>query len=88
MAGILAGGAQKKIVKFSKGLVPVVLRQVHVRRREARFVKVVPAMGGHWVMLCNQASEFGPKLKQILDLIRTILAERGLFTCAVGCVRI
>lgn len=62
------------------GLVPSVLMQEHVRRREARLVKVTPAMGGHRVMLCNQASEFGPKLKQILDLIRTILAERNLFT--------
>ena len=61
------------------GLVPTMLMQEHVRRREARFVKVSPAMGGHRVMLCNQASEFGPKLKQILDLIRTILVERGLF---------
>jgi DNA-binding transcriptional LysR family regulator len=61
------------------GLVPTVLMQEHVRRREARFVRVSPAMGGHRVMLCNQASEFGPKLKQILDLIRTILAERSLF---------
>jgi DNA-binding transcriptional LysR family regulator len=62
------------------GLVPTVMMQDHVRRREARFVTVSPAMGGHRVMLCNQASEFGPKLQQILDLIRTILAERRLFT--------
>lgn len=61
------------------GLVPTILMQEHVRSREARFVKVLPAMGGHRVMLCNQASEFGPKLQQILDLIRTILTERGLF---------
>jgi DNA-binding transcriptional LysR family regulator len=61
------------------GLVPTILMQEHVRRREARFVRVSPAMGGHRVMLCNQASEFGPKLKQILDLVRTILSERGLF---------
>jgi DNA-binding transcriptional LysR family regulator len=61
------------------GLVPVVMMQEHVRRREARFVPVSPAMGGHRVMLCNQASEFGPKLQQILDLICTILKERRLF---------
>lgn len=62
------------------GLVPTILMQEHVRRREARFLTVTPVMGGHRVMLCNQASEFGPKLKQILDLIRAILVERGLFT--------
>ncbi len=61
------------------GLVPVRLMQEHVRRREARALVVTPAMGGHRVMLCHQASEFGPRLQQILGLIGTIVAERRLF---------
>jgi hypothetical protein len=31
-------------------------------------------MGAHRVMLCNQASDFGSKLQQSLDLTRTILS--------------
>jgi hypothetical protein len=37
-------------------------------------------MGARRVMLCNQASDFGSKLQQILDLYPSILAERRLFT--------
>ncbi len=62
------------------GLAPVRLMEEHVRRQEAQQVTVAPAMGGHRVSLCYQASEFGPKLQQVLDLVRSVIAERRLFT--------
>ena len=62
------------------GLIPVRVMRDHVRRREARPVTTSPAIGGHQVSLCYQASEFGPNLQQILKLIRTLIAEQGVFT--------
>lgn len=62
------------------GLAPVRLMQEHVLRQEAQQVAVTPAMGGHRVSLCYQASEFGPGLQQVLDLVRSVIAERRLFT--------
>ena len=62
------------------GLVPVRLMQEHLARHEVRQVAVTPAMGGHRVSLCYQASEFGPKLQQVLDVIRSLIAERRVFT--------
>jgi hypothetical protein len=50
------------------------------RRKVSPAVFAGAARIGHRVMLCIQASEFGSKLQQILDLIRAILAERRLFT--------
>jgi hypothetical protein len=42
-------------------------------------VSVFPAIPGHRVSFCYQASEFGPSLQAILDLIRHIVAQHGLF---------
>jgi DNA-binding transcriptional LysR family regulator len=62
------------------GLVPVRLMQDHLAGKDARQVAVTPAMGGHRVSLCYQASEFGPKLQQVLDVVRSVIAERRVFT--------
>ena len=61
------------------GLVPVRLMAEHVRQRTARQVAVHPAMGGHRVSLCYQASEFGPKLQQVIDLVNALIDEKRLF---------
>ncbi len=65
---------------LAMGLVPVRLMAEHVRQRTAQHVEVSPAMGGHRVSLCYQASEFGPKLQQVLDLMRSLITEQQLFT--------
>ena len=65
---------------LAMGLVPVRLMAEHVRQRTAQHVEVTPAMGGHRVSLCYQASEFGPKLQQVLDLMRLLISEQQLFT--------
>ena len=61
------------------GLIPVCVMQGHLSCRDARIVAVSPDIGGHRVSLCYQASEFGPKLQGILDLMRTVIAEQRLF---------
>jgi hypothetical protein len=34
---------------------------------------------GHRVSLCYQASEFGPSLTSVLDIIRELIAQHRLF---------
>ena len=66
------------------GLIPVRLMQDHLRRRELRILAVSPEIGGHHVSLCYQASEFGPKLQQILELTREVIAEQRLFSSDIA----
>ena len=61
------------------GLIPVRVMRDPLRRREARIVNVSPAIDGHRVSPCYQASEFGPKLQQILELTRAVIIEQQLF---------
>lgn len=62
------------------GLIPVRVMREHLDRREVRVVDVLPEVAGHQVSLCYQVSEFGPKLEQVLDVVRTVLIEQQLFT--------
>ncbi len=62
------------------GLVPVRLMQEHLADKDARQVVVIPAVGGHRVSLCYQASEFGPKLQQVMNVVRSVIAERRVFS--------
>ncbi|MFI5013690.1 MAG: LysR family transcriptional regulator [Hyphomicrobiales bacterium] len=61
------------------GLVPVRVMQDEITRGQAKQLPVLPAIPGHRVSLCYQASEFGPSLKLILDLMRELIAHHKLF---------
>ena len=61
------------------GLVPVRVVQAELARGDAMLVPVSPGITGHRVYLCYQAREFGPSLKQILGLMRELIARNGLF---------
>jgi DNA-binding transcriptional LysR family regulator len=65
---------------FTIGLMPVRVMRAELARGEARLLEIAPAMPGHRVSLCYQASEFGPSLQQILDVIRKLVVEEELFT--------
>ncbi|MGH7077888.1 MAG: LysR substrate-binding domain-containing protein [Acetobacteraceae bacterium] len=62
------------------GLIPIRVMRDHVRRRIARSLPISPAIGGHQVSFCYQASEFGPSLQRVLKLICAVITERGMFT--------
>jgi DNA-binding transcriptional LysR family regulator len=62
------------------GLVPLRVMRNEIERGEAKLIPVTPAILGHRVSLCHQASEFGPSLQQILDLIRELVVQNRLFT--------
>jgi DNA-binding transcriptional LysR family regulator len=62
------------------GLVPIRVMQDELDRGEAKIIAVAPPIPGHRVSLCHQASEFGPNLQQILDLIRELVLRHRLFT--------
>lgn len=62
------------------GLVPIRVMRDELDRGEAKLLPVTPPIPGHRVSLCYQASEFGPSLQQILDLIRELVAWARLFT--------
>ncbi len=65
---------------LAMGLVPVRLVQEHISQGRARIVPVTPAMPGHRVSLCYQASEFGPSLQAILELMRELITQYRLFS--------
>lgn len=62
------------------GLVPVRVMREELARGTARLLPVSPPVPGHRVSLCYQASEFGPSLQEILDLIRELVTRDELFT--------
>ncbi len=62
------------------GLVPVRVLRDELERGEAKLLPVSPPIPGHRVSLCYQASEFGPSLQRILDLIREMVTRDKLFT--------
>jgi len=61
------------------GLVPVRLMQEDIAAGRVRIVTVAPAIPGHRVALCYQASEFGPSLQAISELMRQIVMQYRLF---------
>jgi DNA-binding transcriptional LysR family regulator len=62
------------------GLMPVRVMRSELARGEARLLDVSPPIPGHRVSLCYQASEFGPSLQQILDVIRELVVQEELFS--------
>jgi len=64
------------------GLVPVRVMQDELRRGDVRLLDVEPDIPGHLVWLCHQASESGPSLRQVLDLVRELIRETSLFAPA------
>ncbi len=61
------------------GLVPVRVMRDEIKAGRAKRIAVLPAIAGHRVSLCYQASEFGPSLQSILDLMRELIAHHKLF---------
>jgi DNA-binding transcriptional LysR family regulator len=59
---------------------PMRVMQAELERGEAVLVPVAPPVPGHRVFLCYQAGELGPSLEQILDLMRELIARKGVFT--------
>ena len=62
------------------GLLPVRVMRAELERGDVRLLSLVPPIPGHRVSLCYQASEFGPRLQQILDVIRELVVKDELFT--------
>ncbi len=65
---------------IATGLVPVRVMQEELERGEVKRLPLSTPIPGHLVSLCYQASEFGPSLQQILELIRSLVASHQLFT--------
>ena len=61
------------------GLVPVRVMQDELERRRAKRVAVAPEIPAHRVSICYQISEFGPGLKDLVDLTRELVARHKLF---------
>jgi DNA-binding transcriptional LysR family regulator len=62
------------------GLVPIRVMQDGLQSGEAKILPVTPPIPGHRVSLCYQASEFGPSLQQILDVIRELVVQNKVFS--------
>jgi DNA-binding transcriptional LysR family regulator len=71
---------QTIVAGLTIGLVPTRVMQAELERGEAVLVPVTPSVPGHRVFLCYQAGELGPSLEQILDLMRELIARKGVFT--------
>ncbi|HMK78840.1 MAG TPA: LysR family transcriptional regulator [Xanthobacteraceae bacterium] len=61
------------------GLVPIRVMQEEIARGKARQIPTAPQVPGHRVSLCYQASEFGPSLTSVLDIIRELIVQHRLF---------
>ena len=61
------------------GLVPIRVMQEEIARGKAKRIPTAPSIPGHRVSLCYQASEFGPSLTSVLDIIRDLIAHHKLF---------
>ena len=62
------------------GLLPVRVMRAELERGDVRLLSLTPPIPGHRVSLCYQASEFGPRLQEILDVIRELVVKDELFT--------
>ncbi|MEJ1975607.1 MAG: LysR family transcriptional regulator [Acetobacteraceae bacterium] len=65
---------------IATGLVPVKVMQEELARGTVKRLPLSVPIPGHLVSLCHQASEFGPGLQQVLELIRSLVASHRLFT--------
>ena len=61
------------------GLVPIRVMQDEISRGKAKQISTSTPVPGHRVSLCYQASEFGPSLTSVLDVIRELIAQHRLF---------
>jgi DNA-binding transcriptional LysR family regulator len=61
------------------GLMPVRVMQDRLARGEVRRLSVSPPVPGHRVSICYQISEFGPGLRQVVQLIRELVVQNKLF---------
>jgi DNA-binding transcriptional LysR family regulator len=60
-------------------LVPIRIIQAEVDAHRVKALPVMPEVPAHSVSICYQASEFGPALKTLVDLIRELIAHHQLF---------
>jgi len=60
-------------------LVPIRIIQGEIDAHRVKALPVVPEVPPHSVSICYQASEFGPALKTLVDLIRELIAHHQLF---------
>lgn len=60
-------------------LVPLRIIRSELDARRVRQLNVVPEIPPHNVSICYQASEFGPGIKTLVDLIRELIAHHELF---------
>ena len=61
------------------GLVPIRVMQEEIGRGKAKQILTSTPVPGHRVSLCYQASELGPSLTSVLDIIRELIAQHRLF---------
>lgn len=60
-------------------LVPIRIIQAEVEAKRVKQLPVAPEVPAHSVSICYQASEFGPGLNTLVDLIRELIAHHQLF---------
>jgi len=61
------------------GSIPVRLMKPYVDQGLARELEVAPVIPPYEVWVCYQVEELGPGLRQVVDIIRSIAAEEGLY---------
>lgn len=61
------------------GLMPVRVMQDELNRGLVNQVITTPPIPGHKVWICHQPNQFGPNLRQLVDLVRDVADDHRLF---------
>jgi DNA-binding transcriptional LysR family regulator len=61
------------------GLVPRAMMRGSVAQGELHELRVEPMVAAHQVWICYQVEELGPGLQQVVELMRNVAADHGLF---------
>ena len=75
----LAVTVQAIVDGLAIGLVPIRVLRDELARGTVRLLDVSPPIAGHRVSLCHQATQFGPGLRQVLEMVRQLIQEHALF---------
>jgi DNA-binding transcriptional LysR family regulator len=70
---------QAVVKGLGAALVPIRFIQGEIDAHRVKALPVMPEVPAHNVSICYQASEFGPALKTLVDLIRELIAHHQLF---------
>ena len=60
---------------------PIRIIQDEIDAHRVKALPVMPEVPAHSVSICYQASEFGPALKTLVDLVRELIA---IINCSDG----